>query len=70
MTNADIADEAVVIANEIQALLIGRDTVAVYAAIAMVLGAAAAKAERPDLDGLMRLITSGARGEFARVRKS
>jgi hypothetical protein len=64
----EVGDEAVEIANEIQALVAGRSTAAVYMAVAMVLGAAEARAKRPDLDGLIRIIGDGAREEFDRVR--
>lgn len=55
-----IAAEAVQTANDIEALLKGRDTAASYLAIAMVIGAAEAKAAKPDLHGLMRIISQQA----------
>lgn len=61
-----IGQESVVIANEIGALLHGRNTVACYLALSMVLGAAAANAKRPDFDGMIKLVESGARDSFLR----
>lgn len=60
------AAEAVVIANEIGALLHGRDTAASYVALSMVLGAAAAMGEKPDFAGTMKLVERGARDSFLR----
>lgn len=64
MDNIQIADEALVVANAIQAVCEGKPTTAVLVGISMVLGAAAAMAERPDFEGLMALVEKGARFEF------
>lgn len=62
----DVGCEAVVIANEIQAVLRGRDTAACYIALSMVLGYAASLGARPDFDGMMKLVENTARAEFQR----
>ena len=54
------------IAHDIERVCVGRDTAEVYAAISMVIGASAAGAERPDLDGLLFLIGKAAQEEFNR----
>ncbi|GAA2887750.1 hypothetical protein GGQ99_004738 [Aminobacter niigataensis] len=64
---SDVGGQAVDIANELGAVLQGRNTVACYIALSMVLGAAAANAGRPDFDGMMRLVESGARDSFLRA---
>lgn len=64
-----IAAEAVRTANDIEAVLQGRDTAASYMALAMVIGAAEAKAEAPDLHGLMRIITQQAFYTFLDARR-
>lgn len=70
MPNIDYGEEAVDIANQIEALCNGRPTASVFMELSMVLGAAAAKAERPDFDGLMKLVENGARALFNRERGS
>ena len=67
-TKAAIADRAVALANEIQAVITDRETAAVYLAIGMNLGAMEAKAARPDLPALMRIISNVAREEMERTR--
>lgn len=62
----DTGDNACRIANEIQDVIVGQETAAVYLAIGMVLGAMASKAERPDLCGLMRIVDQVAHNELAR----
>jgi len=69
MDNTEIAAEAVDIANELGAVLQGRNTVACFIALSMVLGASAAMAERPDFDGMMKRIETGARDSFFRALK-
>ncbi len=64
-----IAAEAVRTANDIEAVLQGRDTAASYMALAMVIGAAEAKAKEPDLHGLMRIIAQQAFYTFLDARK-
>jgi hypothetical protein len=60
--------DAVTIANRIQAACAGEPTALVYMALSMVLGAAEARAKRPDLDNLMRLVGQTAKWEFDRCR--
>lgn len=69
MDNTEIADQAVHIANELGAVLQGKNTVACFIALSMVLGASAAMAERPDFDGMMKRIETGARDSFLRAMK-
>lgn len=57
-------EQATEIANAIERVCAGRPTVPVYMALSMVLGAAAAKAGRPDFDGMMRLVENAARWTF------
>lgn len=64
----DVADEAVEIANEIEDIVRGRQTAAVYLAIGMVLGAAEARAERPNLPNLMKIVGNVAREQLDRQR--
>lgn len=66
LDGSDIGGQAVDIANEIGAVLQGKNTVACYIALSMVLGAAAAMADRPDFDGMMKRIETGARDSFLR----
>jgi hypothetical protein len=68
-TNEDLRDEAFDIANDIERVCEGRNTAAVYMAISAVIGMAAAKAEKPDFDGLLRLIEQSARNHFDRERR-
>lgn len=62
----DTGDNAVRLANAIDDVIVGQETAAVYLAIGMVLGAMAARAERPDLCGLIRIIDQVAHNEMAR----
>ncbi len=66
LTEDQIGAEAVAIANEIETVLDGRSMAAAFIAIGMVLGHAASRATRPDLDGLMRHIRNVAALEMAR----
>ncbi|MBE1208163.1 hypothetical protein [Aminobacter carboxidus] len=66
---SDIGAEAVDIANELGAVLQGRNTAACFIALSMVLGASAAMAERPDFDGMMKRIETGARDSFLRTMR-
>lgn len=65
----EIAAEAVRTANDLEAVLHGRNTASSYLALAMVIGAAEAKAEKPDLHGLMRIITQQAFHTFLDARR-
>lgn len=62
--NEELAHEAVALANQIEAILTGHQTVAVYLALSMILGASAARADRPNFTGMMRLVEQGARTHF------
>lgn len=64
---SEIGAQAVDVANELGAVLQGKNTVACFIALSMVLGASAAMAERPDFDGMMKRIESGARASFLRT---
>lgn len=55
-------EEAEAIARQIDDLCIGRDIAAVMMAMATLFGRMAAHAERPDLDGLMRIVHDAAEG--------
>lgn len=52
------------IAHAIEAVCAGHKSVDVLIAISIVLGAFEAKAKRPDLDGLMRLVHATAKQTF------
>lgn len=54
------------LANEMAGLFFGKPTVAVLAAFGMHIGYAASLGDKPDLDGLMKLIRNGAQAEFDR----
>ncbi|AMS41216.1 hypothetical protein [Aminobacter aminovorans] len=64
---SDIGAQAVDVANELGAVLQGKNTAACFIALSMVLGASAAMAARPDFDGMMKRIESGARDSFLRA---
>ena len=75
MTTQDEIDEAdeayeraAVIANELQAVLKGKNTISCIIALGRVIGAAAADAQHPDFDGLLRIVWGVAEEEF-RKRK-
>lgn len=55
------------IANAIESVCIGHESAEVMVAISMVIGAFAAQAKRPDLDGLMRLVHGLAQATFERM---
>lgn len=61
----DTSDRAVILANEIDQVIVGQETAAVYLAIGMVLGAMEGKAERPNLCGLMEIISKVAHNQMA-----
>lgn len=69
MHEAGIGQEAVNIANDIGAILEGRDTTACLLAVSMIIGHAASTAQAPDFDGLMVLVERTARAEFDRASK-
>lgn len=69
MTDDELQQAAVDIANEIGRVCEGKPTVAVYAALAMMLGGAAAQAEQPDFHGMIRLVKEQAWRTFLRRRE-
>lgn len=69
MRDAYIGEQAVEIANKIVSLLDGRNTAACYLALSIVLGRTASLGQRPDFDGMMRLVEKTARYEFEKARK-
>ncbi|WP_144378510.1 hypothetical protein [Mesorhizobium amorphae] len=65
-SNEQIGNEAIRLANEIEALCHGRPTASVYLAISMMLGGTAAAAPSPDFEGMMALVERTAFHEFKR----
>jgi predicted RNA-binding protein with EMAP domain len=59
-----VSDNVRDIANDISRVCAGRNTAEVYIAIAVIIGDVASRADRPDLDGLLRLIDKMARDVF------
>lgn len=70
MADKNEAEQAVDLANELQAVCEGRPTAVVYMALSMILGASEARARKPDLDGLMKLVEECARDQFDLVRSN
>lgn len=66
LSSEAIGREAVTIANELQEVLVGRNTVATYLALGMVMGVAESWAERPNLDGMMKTLRKVAEQELQR----
>lgn len=63
----DIAEEARALAEDLDAVCQGHGTAAVYLALSMMLGRAAAEAERPDFRGMMAIVMGCAGEEFRRA---
>lgn len=64
----DIADEAVDLANAVEAVCDGHTTAAIYLALGMVLGRAEARAPRSDLSRLMGIIRKVAEQQMNNVQ--
>lgn len=64
----ELGKEAMDLANDISRLCEGHSTVAVYMALSMMLGGSAARAPRPDFEGMMTLVERAAFDEFCRSR--
>ncbi|MBN9033048.1 MAG: hypothetical protein BGO05_05200 [Rhizobiales bacterium 63-7] len=69
MTDEKLKQAVVDLANEIGSVCEGKPTVTVYCALAMMLGGAAAQAERPDFDGMISLVKEQAWRTFRRRRE-
>lgn len=59
-----IGDEAVALANELEALCLGHRSTSVLIALSMMIGNYASMGEKPDFHGLMRLISEAAFDTF------
>jgi hypothetical protein len=66
----DLDTEVAEIAAAIVRVCAGRSTVAVYAAIATVLGFSEARAGKPDIDGLIEIVGRYARMHFDHERQA
>ena len=68
MTESEIASQAAELELMFGAVCQGRSTAAVFVALSVFLGSAAAMAAEPDFDGFMQLIREGARASFDKER--
>jgi hypothetical protein len=64
--NEKTLHNAIDLANQIEAVIRGKETAAVYVAFGKIIGASASDAKQPDLCGLMALISEVAHNELAR----
>lgn len=64
MADPDFERETIEVANLIEAACHGRLTASVLMALSMVIGASAARAQRPDFDRMMKLVEQAARSTF------
>lgn len=69
-SNEQVGNEAIRLANEMQALCQGRPTASVYLALSMMLGGSAAGAPNPDFEEMMALVERTAFAEFQRQVKA
>jgi hypothetical protein len=70
MTEDDkIGADAVVIANQIEALCHGRQSASVFLALSMIIGHFAAQGAKPDFHGTIRLIQAGAFDTFRQTMR-